>query len=84
MHHGWVTEEDNRTEKNLLGLDHYQVRTWTAWHHNIVICMLAHAFLAAQQARLVREHRDRAAAEAADQGKAPRPRAGPPRQVPTG
>lgn len=80
----WKIEEDNRTEKDLLGLDHYQVRTWTAWHHNIVICMLAHAFLAAQQARLVRERRDQAAAEAADQGKALRPRTGPAQQVPTG
>jgi SRSO17 transposase len=50
----WKIEEDNRIEKDLLGLDHYQVRTWTSWHHNIVICMLAHAFLAVEQARLAR------------------------------
>jgi len=80
----WKIEEDNKTEKDLLGLDHYQVRTWTAWHHNIVICMLAHAFLAAQQARLLRQHRDHAAAETTAPGKVPQAEVGPSQQVPPG
>lgn len=77
----WKIEEDNKTEKDLLGLDHYQVRTWTSWHHNIVICMLAHAFLAVQEAQLARQRQDRQTAapdqtrdQRPDQGKAPRPR----------
>jgi SRSO17 transposase len=80
----WKIEEDNKTEKDLLGLSHYQVRTWTAWHHNIVICMLAHAFLAAAQARLLRERRDQAAVEDADQGKVPQQQVGPAQRIPTG
>ncbi|MBW4702001.1 MULTISPECIES: IS701 family transposase [unclassified Micromonospora] len=32
----------------LIGLDQYQVRTWTAWHHTITTCMLAHAFRTVQ------------------------------------
>lgn len=29
-----------------LGLDHYEVRKWDAWHRHITLCLLAHAFLA--------------------------------------
>ena len=66
----WKIEEDNRTEKELIGLDHYQVRTWTSWHHNIVVCMLAHAFLAVEQARLVRHQAaDQTNSEEPDQGR---------------
>ncbi|MFE1771588.1 IS701 family transposase [Streptomyces sp. NPDC059008] len=41
----WKIEEDNRHGTRLTGLDDYQVRTWTAWHHQITACMFAHAFL---------------------------------------
>jgi integrase len=37
--------------KNEVGLDHYQVRKWDAWHRHITLAMLAHAFLAATAAR---------------------------------
>ncbi|MFF0086637.1 hypothetical protein ACFYR1_44220 [Streptomyces canus] len=30
-----------------VGLDHHQVRHWTAWHRHITLAMLALAFLAA-------------------------------------
>ena len=81
----WKIEEYNKIEKDLLGLDHYQVRTWTSWHHNIVICMFAHAFLAVQDARLIRRQRNNTpdSRQGPDQGKAaspmPRPQAPPPR-----
>jgi hypothetical protein len=26
-------------------MDQYEVRTWTAWHRFITLCLLAHAFL---------------------------------------
>jgi hypothetical protein len=32
--------------KGQVGLDHYQVRTWTGWHRHITLAMLALAFLA--------------------------------------
>ena len=43
-------EDDNKTGKDLLGLDQYQVRNWTPWHRHVSICMLAHAFLAITRA----------------------------------
>jgi SRSO17 transposase len=52
----WKIEENNEQGKDLLGLDQYQVRTWTAWHHYVTACMFAHAFLVVQRARLVNAH----------------------------
>jgi SRSO17 transposase len=28
-----------------VGLDHYEVRRWEAWHRHIILCLLAHAGL---------------------------------------
>ncbi|WP_425413152.1 IS701 family transposase [Micromonospora matsumotoense] len=42
--------QTNRTGGELIGLDQHQVRTWTAWHHTITTCMVAHAFRAVQHA----------------------------------
>ena len=42
----WPIEECFGAGKNEVGLDHYQVRTWDAWHRHITIAMLAHTFLA--------------------------------------
>ncbi|RZB38249.1 MAG: hypothetical protein SRB2_00595 [Desulfobacteraceae bacterium Eth-SRB2] len=28
-----------------LGMDHYEVRKFTGWHHHMLTCMLAHFFL---------------------------------------
>jgi hypothetical protein len=33
-----------------VGLDHYQVRTWTGWHRHVTLAMLALAFLMAAAA----------------------------------
>src|SRR6516225_7911525 len=43
----WAVEEGFQTAKSQAGLDHYQVRTWTAWHRFITLAMLALAFLMA-------------------------------------
>jgi SRSO17 transposase len=43
----WAVEDCFAEAKNETGLDHYQVRTWTAWYRHITLSMLAHAFLAA-------------------------------------
>jgi len=42
----WPIEECFGAGKNEVGLDHYQVRTWDAWHRHITLAMLAHTFLA--------------------------------------
>jgi SRSO17 transposase len=41
----WHVEEDFETAKDC-GMDHYEVRTWTAWYRSITLAMLAQAFLA--------------------------------------
>jgi len=41
----WRVEEVFEGTK-AMGLDHYEVRTWTAWYRHITLVMLAYAFLA--------------------------------------
>lgn len=41
----WCIEESFQAAKGQVGLDHYQVRHWTAWHRHITLAMLARAFL---------------------------------------
>ncbi len=41
----WAVEETFQAGKGQVGLDHYQIRGWTAWHRHITLCMLALAFL---------------------------------------
>jgi SRSO17 transposase len=43
----WSIEECFQAAKGQVGLDHYQVRNWTAWHRHITLAMLALAFLTA-------------------------------------
>jgi SRSO17 transposase len=43
----WAVEEGFQAAKSQAGLDHYQVRTWTAWHRHVTLAMLALAFLMA-------------------------------------
>jgi SRSO17 transposase len=42
----WQVEECFAEAKGEVGLDHYEVRRWDAWHRHITLCLLAHAFLA--------------------------------------
>jgi hypothetical protein len=42
----WTIEECFQQAKNEAGLDHYQVRSYTAWHRHITLAMAAHAWLA--------------------------------------
>jgi SRSO17 transposase len=46
----WKIEDDNKTGKDQLGLDQYQVRKWTPWYRHVTMCMLAQAFLAVTRA----------------------------------
>jgi len=43
----WSVEECFQAAKGQVGLDHYQVRNWTAWHRHITLAMLALASLTA-------------------------------------
>ena len=38
--------------KQHLGMGHYEVRSWTGWHHHMTLCLLAHFFLVQLQVRL--------------------------------
>lgn len=41
----WPIEQCFEETKTELGMDHYEVRKYSAWHHHILTCMLAHFFL---------------------------------------
>jgi SRSO17 transposase len=43
----WAVEETFQIGKGQVGLDHYQCRTWTAWHRYTVLAMAALAVLVA-------------------------------------
>lgn len=46
----WAIEVGFKTAKGEVGLDHYEVRSWTGWYRHITLALLAHAFLVAIQA----------------------------------
>jgi SRSO17 transposase len=41
----WAIEIGFEQAKGEVGLDHYEVRTWTAWYRHITLALLAHAYL---------------------------------------
>lgn len=41
----WWVEHSYRQLKGELGLDHFEGRTWTGWHHHVTLVMLAYLFL---------------------------------------
>jgi SRSO17 transposase len=50
----WHIEECFQQAKGEAGLDHYQVRSWRAWHAHITLSMLSLAWLAASRTRAVK------------------------------
>jgi SRSO17 transposase len=42
----WTVEESIQTGKGEVGMDHYEVRSWTGWYRHITLSMWAQAFLA--------------------------------------
>ncbi|MFN2383743.1 MAG: IS701 family transposase [Gemmatimonadota bacterium] len=64
----WAIEASFEDAKGAVGLDHYEVRKWTAWYRHVTLALLAHAYLAVT--------RHRANAAAADAGAAEK--GGPP------
>ena len=47
----WRIELDYQQMKEELGLDHFEGRSWTGWHHHVTLVMLAHLFLRLEQKR---------------------------------
>jgi len=48
----WRIELDYRELKGELGLDHYEGRHWSGWHHHVMLVSIAFAFLRIEQLRL--------------------------------
>lgn len=46
----WSIEECFESAKGEVGLDHYEVRSFTGWHRHITLALFAHAFLTVQRA----------------------------------
>jgi SRSO17 transposase len=42
----WTVEESIQTAKGEVGLDHYEVRSWTGWYRHMTLALWAQAFLA--------------------------------------
>jgi SRSO17 transposase len=42
----WSIEEGFAQAKGEVGLDHYEVRRWTAWYRHVTLCLLVQAYLA--------------------------------------
>ena len=47
----WAIEEGFAEAKGEVGLDQYEVRTWTAWYRFVTLCLLAHAVLVVMRLR---------------------------------
>ena len=47
----WKIEQDYQQLKEELGLDHYEGRYWTGWHHHVTLVMMAQAFLTLETLR---------------------------------
>jgi SRSO17 transposase len=41
----WTIEACFEAAKGEVGLDHYEVRSWTGWHRHVTLTLLAHAYL---------------------------------------
>lgn len=53
----WAIEESFETAKGEVGLDDYEVRSWTGWYRHISLAMLAHAYLTVLRAKAAAEER---------------------------
>ena len=45
----WTIETGFRETKDQLGLDQYEVRSWTGWYRHMTLVLAAQAFLATRQ-----------------------------------
>lgn len=51
----WTVEESIQTAKGEVGLDQYEVRSWTGWYRHMTLAMWAQAFLAVVRAEMGRD-----------------------------
>ncbi len=65
----WTIESCFEAAKGEVGLDQYEVRSWTGWHRHVTLALLAHAYLAVV--------RRAAVGGRGDARPRPRPRRGP-------
>jgi SRSO17 transposase len=47
----WRIERTYQDLKGELGLDHYEGRSFTGWHHHVTVALCCYAFVAAERAR---------------------------------
>ena len=47
----WAVEECFETAKGEVGLDQYEVRSWSGWYRHITLALLAHAYLTVVRAQ---------------------------------
>jgi SRSO17 transposase len=66
----WTVESGFEEAKGEVGLDHYEVRSWTAWYRHITLAMWALALLTVMRAGTI-------AVEALKKSRRPPPAAGP-------
>jgi SRSO17 transposase len=52
----WAVERCFQEAKGEVGLDHYEVRSWTGWHRHITLALFAHAFLSVLRAQGICEN----------------------------
>ena len=52
----WPIETCFQEGKDYLGMDHYQVRSWTGWHHHMTMTFLTHHFLTLLRRRGKKKH----------------------------
>jgi SRSO17 transposase len=48
----WPIETCFEEGKQYLGMGHYEVRSWTGWHHHLTLCILAHHLIVRVQLKL--------------------------------
>jgi SRSO17 transposase len=51
----WTIEVAFEAAKGEVGLDHYEVRSWTGWHRHMTLVLFAQAVLTVVRARLARQ-----------------------------
>lgn len=45
MHTRWAVEYFHKKAKQLLGMDRFEGHSWTGWHHQVTMVLVAYAFL---------------------------------------
>ena len=53
--HRWTIESCFEEAKGEVGLDEYEVRSWTGWYRHVTLACLAHAFLAVVRSQTTAE-----------------------------